>query len=83
MSRKEVEARDVEQFKAELDVVWKDIRFLHTETAAVAEWLRAWNTLTILKLRCAGGRELKPRPGQYTVEPLLYDHPQNHIGVVV
>ena len=27
---KVVEARDVEQFKAELDEVWKDIRFLHT-----------------------------------------------------
>ena len=25
-----VEARDVEQLKAELDEVWKDIRFLHT-----------------------------------------------------
>ena len=25
-----VEARDVEQFKAELDEAWKDIRFLHT-----------------------------------------------------
>ena len=27
---KYVEARDVEQFKAELDEAWKDIRFLHT-----------------------------------------------------
>ena len=27
---KVVEARDVEQFKAELDEAWKDIRFLHT-----------------------------------------------------
>ena len=27
---KVVEARDVEQFKAELDDAWKDIRFLHT-----------------------------------------------------
>ena len=25
-----VEARDVEQFKAELDEAWKDIQFLHT-----------------------------------------------------
>ena len=25
-----VEARDVEQFKAELNEAWKDIRFLHT-----------------------------------------------------
>ena len=24
-----------------------------------------------------------PYPYQITVEPLLYDHPQNHIGVVV
>ena len=27
---KVVEARDVEQFKSELDEAWKDIRFLHT-----------------------------------------------------
>ena len=27
---KVVEARDVEQFKAELDEAWKDIQFLHT-----------------------------------------------------
>ena len=27
---KVVEARDLEQFKAELDKAWKDIRFLHT-----------------------------------------------------
>ena len=38
-------------------------------TASVAEWLRAWDTLTMfrsLKLRCAGGREFNPRPGQYS-----------------
>ena len=29
-SSKVVEARDVEQFKAELDEAWKDIWFLHT-----------------------------------------------------
>ena len=30
LPRKVVEARCVEQFKAELDEAWKDIRFLHT-----------------------------------------------------
>ena len=30
LPRKVVEARDVEQFKAELDEAWEDIRFLHT-----------------------------------------------------
>ena len=32
-------------------------------TAAVAEWVRAWDTL---KLRCVEGREFDPRPGQYS-----------------
>ena len=35
-------------------------------TAAVAEWVRAWDTLTIFELRCVGGREFDPRPGQYS-----------------
>ena len=30
LPRKVVEARDVEQFKAELDKAWEDLRFLHT-----------------------------------------------------
>ena len=30
LPNKVVEARDVEQFKAELDEAWEDIRFLHT-----------------------------------------------------
>ena len=32
----------------------------------MAKWLRAWDTLTMLKLRCAGGREFNRRPGQYS-----------------
>ena len=28
----------------------------------MAEWLRAWDTLVMMK---AGGRELDPRPGHY------------------
>ena len=31
-------------------------------TASVAEWLRAWDTLTMFE--AAGGREFNPRPGQ-------------------
>ena len=36
-------------------------------TASVAEWLRAWDTLTMFEaIQCAGGREFNPRPGQYS-----------------
>ena len=36
-----------------------------SQTAAVAEWLRAWDTLTMFEATVAGGREFDPRPGQY------------------
>ena len=32
----------------------------------VAEWLRAWDTLTIFESTVCGGREFNPRPGQYS-----------------
>ena len=36
-------------------------------TAAMAEWLRAWDTMTMFEAtRCAGGREFDPRPEQYS-----------------
>ena len=36
-----------------------------TPYLAVAEWLRAWDTLTIFEATCAGGREFDLRPRQY------------------
>ena len=35
-------------------------------TTSVAEWLRAWDTLTMFEAMVAGGREFNPRPGQYS-----------------
>ena len=32
----------------------------------MAEWLRAWDTLTMFEVLCAGGREFNPRLGQYS-----------------
>ena len=33
---------------------------------AVAEWVGRRTPCPCLKLRCAGGREFEPRPGQYS-----------------
>ena len=35
-------------------------------TAAVAEWLRAWDTLIMFEATVSGGREFNARPGQYS-----------------
>ena len=35
--------------------------------ASMAEWLRVWDTLAMLKLWSAGGREFDPRPGHYSI----------------
>ena len=37
-----------------------------TLTAAVAEWVRAWDTLPMFEATCAEGRKFDPRPGQYS-----------------
>ena len=41
--------------------IFTQLLALYLITASMAEWLRA-----CLKLRCAGGREFNPRPGQYS-----------------
>ena len=40
-------------------------RYVWILTAAAAEWFWAWDTLIMLTLRRAEGREFDPRPGQY------------------
>ena len=35
-------------------------------TASMAEWLKAWDTLAMMKLSSAGGHEFAPRPGHYS-----------------
>ena len=45
----------------------------------MAEWLRAWDTMTMFEIRCAGGREFDPRPGQYTRVVGSFFHPTRRL----
>ena len=46
-------------------VCW--IVFCLFNTSAVAEWLRAWGTLTMFEATVCGGREFDPRPELYNI----------------
>ena len=47
---------------------YEQLYIIHRRVLAlrVARVVRAWDTLIMLTLRCAEGREFDPRPGQYS-----------------